>query len=478
MEPSRWLKFLSPWLAIWMVGLAHADESPPPVRSQSAWKTERLVTTNGKVHEGLTELRDAERVVFLELVRPPGRPMFAVRRPYPLSEIRSLETLSPADRDAFRAHWHRHLRRARIDSERLDQLELQRVSAATEPPAFQYQGAWFALTAQAEEAATRQTIAHLEQTFAALRHLLPPQPQLPEHRLTVRLFSQRDEYVRFSRQAGLDLEHTAYFDAEQNIIAMHSQLERITLESEAASQTYDEWRIQLETLRKELPERLKDERAKLEMAQRPEAEVRQYLVRLRSELNKRIDALKGAMDRANRQKQQRIDEQTAAWLKTLRHEACHAYVQNYLFPLQRYRVPTWLHEGLAQVLAHGILEDGLLRVDAPDPEVLKQLQADLRGEPLPLEQLLRAQNADFLVTTPDDRESSRRLYAYAWGLTWFLLFDEQQGWTVDQFAQLVRPEEKGETYDAAERFARVVGEDRAAFEQRWRAAMREWTPTR
>ena len=79
---------------------AMGDELRPELGGD-AWKMERLVTTDGKIHLGLVEAEDDEKLHFLELVRRQGQPMFAVRRPYDKEEIRSLERLSNQERQAI-----------------------------------------------------------------------------------------------------------------------------------------------------------------------------------------------------------------------------------------------------------------------------------------------------------------------------------------------------------------------------------------
>ncbi len=468
MEKSRWFLRLFICLAASAAGPAFADGTRQPVRPASAWKMERLVTKDGKTHEGLAESQRGDQIIFLEIVRPPGRPLFAVRRPIAEAEIQSLERLPPSDREAFQAKWWQYLRRARIESLQLDRLELQKTSSANEPPRWRYQGPWFEFTCQAGEQASRQTIVHLEQVFGALHQALPPRRVPGEPHLSIHVFANHEAYLRFSANRGLAIENAAYFAAVPNQIVVHCPLERIAQEAQAAVREHEALRGRLETQRKDVPERLKKEREKLERANRPEAEIRQIIIRLRSKLNQEQEELQRSLDRTDRQNRRTVEEQTAAWLKTLRHEAFHAYLQNYLFPLPEYRVPRWLHEGLAQVFAHSVLEDGLLRVDSPDPELLARLQADLRGQPLSLSRVLQADHREFLVVTPADQEGSQRLYAYAWGVVWYLLFEDEHSWTVDDLARLVAA---GDDDDVAKRFAEIAGEPLAAFEARWRSSM-------
>ena len=161
MGTARALAYLGWWLASWAATNACADDPHRPDGSPTTWKTEQLVTTDGKTHIGLIEAQTSAGVVFLELVQPPGRPLFAVRRPIAQDQIRSVERLSAEDRQAFQSRWERHLRRARVDQLRLEQIELKRVSAADQPPVLEYQSPWCVVRAPASEEVVRRTIVHL-----------------------------------------------------------------------------------------------------------------------------------------------------------------------------------------------------------------------------------------------------------------------------------------------------------------------------
>ena len=65
-------------------------------------------------------------------------------------------------------------------------------------------------------------------------------------------------------------------------------------------------------------------------------------------------------------------------------------------------------------------------MDAPNAAALKRLKADLSGsQPLALEQLLATGGADFLQLHGADAAASDRLYAYAWGLAYYLAFEKR-----------------------------------------------------
>jgi hypothetical protein len=173
---------------------------------------------------------------------------------------------------------------------------------------------------------------------------------------------------------------------------------------------------------------------------------------------------------ANQQRQRTNEQKFAAvtgqMFARLNHEAFHAYLDTFVYPHDQHHVPRWLNEGLAQVFETGQLDGDSLRIDAPDRDRLARLKADLAAQPLPLAQLLTAEEREFLG--PHGNRSSARHYLYAWGLAYYLAFDERLLGTsrLDDYVAA----------DAAEleplaRFEKLVGQPSGTFERQWRAAM-------
>ena len=150
----------------------------------------------------------------------------------------------------------------------------------------------------------------------------------------------------------------------------------------------------------------------------------------------------------------------------LYHESFHAYLENCVYPHDRYDVPRWLNEGLAVTFEGGILEADALRVDAPNAVALKRLKADFSSpQPLSLERLLSTSAAAFLERHDTDRPAADRLYAYAWGLAYYLAF-ERHLLDSPALAEYAVPEAK--KLAPVPRFERLVGIRLAQFERQWR----------
>ena len=150
----------------------------------------------------------------------------------------------------------------------------------------------------------------------------------------------------------------------------------------------------------------------------------------------------------------------------LNHEAFHAYLDMFVYPHDQHHVPRWLNEGLAQVFETGQLDGDSLRIDAPDRDRLARLQQDLATQPLPLAQLLTAQEREFLG--PHGDGSSQRHYLYAWGLAYHLAFQENLLGTA-RLDQYVTP--AAQKLSPVARFEGLVNQPLPSFEQRWREAI-------
>jgi hypothetical protein len=132
-------------------------------------------------------------------------------------------------------------------------------------------------------------------------------------------------------------------------------------------------------------------------------------------------------------------------------------------------VPRWLNEGLAQVFESVQLDGEVLRIDAADPDRLRELRAD--GARLPLATLLNTRDQEFLageLLGSRGGAAVQRTYLYSWALAYYLAFQEYRltGAAMEEYvAPQLAPS------DPLARFERLVDMPLDEFEQRFRRAM-------
>ncbi|MCH8042446.1 MAG: DUF1570 domain-containing protein [Planctomycetes bacterium] len=432
---------------------------------------------SGKVLRGLIESRTKTHLDFIEFFRPLGKPMFAVARRIERRHIAREETLSEDQRAALVRQASRFRNRARIEQGRMESISLARsevdgVTHWTYRPLGQRP--FFTLRSSMDEQMTRRAIVRIEQIFTAYRRLMPPRAA-PRKQLQMVLFGSMQEYRDFLGSRQLDIDHPAFYSTRRNLIAAGSQLDglRSVLQKSQAKQTAILQEI--ERMKKTSAKTLRQLNAELKK-RGVDTETRKLIVgerrqRVETELQ-RLRKQARANDRHNAAK---FDTVTARMFTRLYHEAFHAYLENYVYPGEQHDVPRWLNEGMAQVFEQGQLDDGMLRIDAPNRQALVKLQALLRSNrATSLADVLSAKQSAFLVTHTRGT-GSREHYLISWGLTYYLTFDRPllSREAIDRYT---RPE-AAKTPPVA-RFERLVGMSLKQFEQDWRKAMLAKLPQR
>jgi hypothetical protein len=429
----------------------------------------------GRVLRGLIVGESADSIDFMEIRRPPGRPMNLIMQwRYPRDRIDDIVHLP----DDQRKQLEQRIEEFKNRNSELEgaPLALQRVgegSAAMlhfeDPALLPGPAAKLIVDSAAEEDTTRRSILRIEQIFAAYREILPPRAAHSPPPLRVRLFGAIQSYQAYLREKGLEVQNPAVFIPRENLLIAGSELSAYASQLDEIRKRHKALREEADALAAKMPEYLaqfrkdlaaggytKDDQAKLVRA----AEARWK--REQSELDLQIHS-------ADRRNKNEFDRVTQQMFVRLFHEAFHAYLQNYVYPEADHDVPRWLNEGLAQVFEGGQLESGSLRLDAPDSARLKSLQDDLRGpQPLPLSDVLTADEGHFLVSHQGAEKASQRYYLYAWGLAYYLAFRQPilETPSLDRYVDL--PAAK---MAPVARFEKLVGMPLAAFEAKWRAEM-------
>jgi hypothetical protein len=436
-----------------------ASEEPP-----GRWQLETLTLADGKQYRGVVQEESAEVIEFAEIVQPAGKPMHAVIRGIPRALSHKLQRLDDEAHRELVARFARFRHRAVIEAGRLEEVKLT-VDNRSGAVQRRYEGPWFSLTSTADDEPTRRCVVRIEQMFRAYRTLLPPRIEQPE-RLEVVLYGSFDDYRQRLRRLDLALDNAAfYWPRERTIFAgsdlnlFAQRLAQVRREHEQVRQAY----VKLDAQHGEAMASLNAElKAAGFSAEDAAAEIRQRRATWKAQMEQAL-AANAERQRTNERK---FADVTGQMFTRLTHEAFHAYLGTFVYAADSRHVPRWLNEGLAQVFECGQLDGDSLRLDAPDRDRLARLRADLAGQPLPLAQLLTAQEREFLG--PHGGETSQRHYLYAWGLAHYLTFHENllAGPKLDEYVSA-----PSQQIDPIARFERLVGRPLAEFESAWRKAM-------
>jgi len=427
---------------------------PPADRS-----LESVEMLDGRRYQGFIESQDEAWLNLIQIQRPSGQPMYLVIRPIERSAIAAVVRLDDPQRARLRQQIEQFVNRARIEAGRMEGVRL--TSVTRNDLHFQrYRGKWFTLDSTADEPTTRRIIVRLEQVFTAYRQILAPRTE-PQRPVQMVVLGSMAEYRTHLARLGLSLQNPACFIAEENLVVAGSDVRQVGAALAKVRTQHDQLQDELDLLLKEMPLRLADLARQMQADGLPSDQVTRALLNKRREFEAGIKKKRNDVQAANRENDRIFQSATNQMFTRLYHEAFHAYLENYVYPHETHAVPVWLNEGLAQVCEAGLLESDTLRIDAPNREALKRLQADLRGkQPLSLEGVLAAGPGDFL-----SGEQSNRLYVYSWGLAYYLTFEKRLlgSPALDQYVAV-----SVKTMAPGERFEKLVGAPLAKFEPDWR----------
>jgi len=446
---------------------AQAPGESPAAASQ--WQLESVTTSNGKVYRGLIlDSSEPDSLEFVEIRRPPGKPMYLVVLPIERSTITNIERIDKEERERLRQRIEHFKAHTKIEAREMSRVRLKE-TATDGVPSWSYQGSWFSLDSTADEATTRLCIVRLEQVFSAFRQLLPPAGSSSATPIHFQVFGSTNQYRRFLQKQGLPIRNPAYYDTAKNWIVAGSDSLSITQHLERWRSERDKQRAELDRIDRQMPQRLKSLRERLERQGFTAKERRKIESATRDRWKREKEAARHELEIAERRNLAIASGVIDQMLRRLYHEAFHAYLENNVYHPAGHDVPRWLNEGLAQVFESGLLEDRSLRVDAPPAALLERLQEDLQSEsPLSVVDVLTADQDAFLVSHAQPDATALRRYLYSWGLAHYLTFDMRVLGTAALDEYLSRD---AATLEPRERFERLVGMPLDQFEDQWRSAM-------
>ena len=413
--------------------------------------------------EGLIRNHDDQRVEILQVGRDPRRRMYLLVRWIPRDRIQSTVLINDAERRELKKRIFAFRKRTKISADLRDQIELK--PYLRERTEYQhYVGPWFTLDSTADEPLTREAIVRVEQMVAGFRTFIRPRKE-PRRPPRFVLLNTPQQYEQYQQQAGVNLQHSAFFDPHRNEIVAGGELAALNEAIKEVTRHHKELQQEYLRLERELESRLTELTAAMTAAGKNRKKITQVRIAARVELDKRIKPQRIKIRMAERANEVAMQRK----FRVLYHEAFHGYLENYVFDKTKHNVPRWINEGLAQVFENGMLDAGTLRLDTPDPFLLEALQRELKAEdPLSLVAVLTAPEEQFLVQHADVARRTKGLYLFSWGLAYYLMFDLKvlDSEALDQYLST-----NGRAAHPVVRFESFVGMTMEAFEAEWREAI-------
>lgn len=455
--------------------LAQPAQSGIDPAEVARWPVETITLEGGRTLSGLIRHEGRGQIEFDELRREVGEPMRRVVWIIGRDRIASMQRLDEQERTRLSLRLREFMRRTEILEGLLEEVELQ-PTEFQQMPCLKYEGPWFTLRSRADEATTRLAIVRLEQVFAGFRTYLVPE-QRPSQTLQIVILGSVPEYQQLLESRKIRGRQTAFFDPKRNEIIAGGQLASVASELEEVNRHHEELTAKLRAHREQAEQQIQSLRVALRQNGSTQRQVATAVRAAR-------DQWKDLRVQLNRQVTLATRRNDALYHRAFRHlyhEAFHAYLGNFVVKNAGRKVPRWLNEGWAQIFESGLLEAGTLRVDAPSPDRLERLQAELRGaNSLSLKDVLTAPVEQFgtghgVMDVDVTTQTSSRLYLYSWGLAYYLTFHRQLlgSSAMDDY---MAGSESGEgraddPSDEIERFEKLVGSSLDEFEAKWKKAM-------
>ncbi|MEI8375058.1 MAG: DUF1570 domain-containing protein [Planctomycetota bacterium] len=441
---------------------------PGEPAEDSCSRYEQVELLDHSRHAGLIESEDGDWLTLIRIQSPRGQQMHLVIQPLDRRQILSVSRLDAGKRAVLEQQIEEFRNRATIEAIRMEALQLKPREAEGNTYRH-YRSKWFTLDSTADEQNTRRVVVRVEQIFAAYRQIVPPRSE-PSQPPRLVVLGSMDQYQSLLTKLGLKskIENPACFLEDQNVVVVGSDLARLTAVNCQISTDNAQLRRDLRDLECRLAERLRVVAESLHKSGLSSGQVARELTREREKFKKQLDKKRDELRKSDQQIDRLFKQSASQTLVRLYHEAFHAYLRNNVYSQQKYDVPPWLNEGLAVIFEGGLLEGNTLRVDAPNPVALKKLKADLtRPKPLELENLLAANEVQFLLATGVRPAAVDRHYVHAWGLAHYLTFEKHLlgSPALEKYLQPGNAAPK-------QRFQQLIGMPLDQFEHEWRDYIR------
>ena len=412
---------------------AYAESNLP----SDEWQFDLIHMRNGKVHQGLLVAETPQYVKFWRIIRSPGRPTRRLCWSYETSDVAKIERLSDEQHHIL----EERIRALDPDHEKqcLEKLVLRPTGWGGEPSGgLCYRSEYFLLLSDAREEIVRRAAFRLDRIYAALARFMPPRHMTSPTRIL--LVRSQKEYQEMLAKRGLSFQNPAFYDRDRQEIVCSCDLERFGEELAASQRLHQQNRERLRA-----QERLWD---------------REYRGNIPQKLVKTLTQQIASLDDADRANERQFEDSSKRFFETLYHEACHAYVGNFVYA-KADKMPSWLQEGLAQIFESAILDGMEFRVGHLDPARVERLRnAGRHGELPGLLGLLHAGPRQFMASHTQEKAATDCYYLSAWALTHYLVFDREILGS-PELDRYVAALEGGA--DPIEAFDQLVGESLANF---------------
>lgn len=450
--------------------------APPTGLTTAPWSLESLELRDGRRLEGLVLAGDPAAgdgdgdVRFLQVVQPPGRPMYVIAwGPLSPDRVAAVERLPGEAHERLTARVQAFLegRQRRAEAETAVRLDRE-----SEDGPWRYRSGGIDVSSTADAASTRAAIVTLEQVLGGLESLVPPVSEAGPP-VDVRLCGTAAEYRDEQRRLGVSLDSPAFYVPARRLLVAGSDLPAQAASASAADDALSAATQRHEQLDSDVAERLKSLAGDLERQGFSAAERSAIVQRARQRWERERGAELCRLAAARRDVAARLDVARRRFRESLAHEAWHAYADTRLRPVDAAGLPIWLDEGLAQVIETAPFEAGELRLDAPDAQRLTALQQAVRAGTLPrLAELLAAGQERFLDGHAG-RDGDRGLaYLAAWGLALDVAILRP---VLSPASIVAMMDDKG---DALARFEGLTGRPIDRYETEWRRRILALRPGR
>ncbi len=406
---------------------------------------DQLVLQHGVTVEGIVLEETPQEIRFQFLLKKPGVRTLVFETLYDRSEVSRINKAAEPGRTVARQMFQKLASSKKHEEEAIAAITLKPAKwIVGSEQAHLYQGQYFELLSTAPVPLMKLVVVRLEAIFQAYLSTLGKRTQ-PTKPVRIVLFGSQADYRAFQQSKGITLLSPAIYDAR-------------TMEIMVGTDLPDQF-AQLQTLKKSHTQKL------TELTEQRKKIARHYGGQMPTILAKQLDQLHQQLQSVDGENESAFAKAQEQFLALLYHEAFHAYLDQWVFPADRYSVPRWLNEGLAQLFENAFVEIEELRVGRIDDKRLVAIQDAVRaGRFMTIRELIQSPLQQFLVRHSSDQFEADRHYQASWALAHYLAMELKLLSTPALATYVTGSSETNQV----PRFEALVGMPITECEDRWR----------